>query len=55
MLNIKGKDFGDIEPYAVLYKVDEDNELKEVSTATIPGDLEIPEGSIEYYVSLIQT
>ncbi len=52
MLNIKGKDFGDIEPYAVLYKIDEGNELVEMSNVTIPGDLEIPEGSIEYYVCI---
>jgi hypothetical protein len=52
ILNIKGKGFGDVEPYAVLYVLNEEYDLEEVDAVEIPGDLTIPEAGKDYYIAI---
>ncbi len=51
-LNVKGKDLGKIEATVVVYVLDEDSELKEITTSKIPGKVEIPEAGKDYYIAI---
>jgi hypothetical protein len=52
VLTIKGKNFGDIDAAATIFKLDEDNELKELETVEIPGEYSIPEAGVEYFIGI---
>ncbi|NLB93204.1 MAG: hypothetical protein GX792_07260 [Bacteroidales bacterium] len=51
-LNIKVENFGTIEATAVVYTINEEGKLKEVSSSQIPCKVDIPEEGKDYFIAI---